>query len=97
MVCFAPSTKRIKTLKSLQTELGRLGSALERLDDAEKSWLHRCAMICTIGASTRIENAVLTDAEIEWVDTTLSRDGHVTSFDLHKAAIIPIPSNRLHL
>jgi hypothetical protein len=56
--------------------------------DAEASWLHRWALISTIGASTRIENAVLTDAEIDWVDTALSRDGHVTAFDANKAGIL---------
>lgn len=97
MLSFTPTPKLEKALKSVQAELNRLGAELAQINDQESLWLHRWALISTIGASTRIENAVLTDAEIEWVDTTLSRDGHVTSFDLHKAAIIPIPSNRLHL
>jgi len=58
------------------------------VSDAEASWLHRWALISTIGASTRIENAVLTDAEIDWVDTTLSQDGHVTAFGANKVAIL---------
>ncbi|MCK5806200.1 MAG: Fic family protein, partial [Lentisphaeria bacterium] len=40
----------------------------------------RQAYISTIGASTRIENAVLTDAQIEWIDTELSADGRPTAF-----------------
>lgn len=58
------------------------------MPEAEATWLHRWALISTIGASTRIENAVLTDAEIDWVDTALSQDGHVTAFDANKAAIL---------
>lgn len=35
------------------------------MPDAEVLWLHRWALISIIGASTRIETAVLTDAEID--------------------------------
>jgi len=45
-------------------------------------------LISTIGASTRIENAVLTDQEIDWVDTTLSKDGKPTSFEAKKSFIV---------
>lgn len=45
-------------------------------------------MISTIGASTRIENAALTDAKIEWVDTMLSKDNHPSTFEAKKTAII---------
>jgi len=45
-------------------------------------------LISTVGASTRIENAVLTDAEIAWVDTTLSNDGHPSAFAAKKWAIL---------
>ena len=31
---------------------------------------------------------MLTDAEIDWVDTALLQDGHVTAFDANKAAIL---------
>ncbi len=72
----------------MQAEVNRLAAELARVPDAEASWLHRWALISTIGASTRIENAVLTDAEIDWVDTALSQDGHVTAFDANKAAIL---------
>lgn len=33
-----------------------------------------------VGASTRIENAVLTDPEIDWIDTVLTKDGHPSAF-----------------
>jgi Fic family protein len=87
MLSFTPSIKLEKALKSIQASLNRLSAELARLPEPEASWLHRWALISTIGASTRIENAVLTDAEIEWVDTTLSRDGHAEAFETHKLAI----------
>ncbi len=88
MLSFTPSVKLEKALKAVQSEVNRLSAELARVVDAEASWLHRWALISTIGASTRIENAVLTDAEIDWVDTALSRDGHVTAFDANKAGIL---------
>jgi Fic family protein len=88
VLSFTPSPKLEKALKAVQAEVTRLATDLARLPDAEAMWLHRWAMISTIGASTRIENAVLTDAEIDWIDTALSRDGHVTAFDANKAEIL---------
>ncbi len=88
MLSFTPSGRLEKALKAVQAEVNRLAAELARVPDAEASWLHRWALISTIGASTRIENAVLTDAEIDWVDTALSQDGHVTAFDANKAAIL---------
>jgi Fic family protein len=88
LLSFTPSGRLEKALKAVQAEVNRLAAELARVPDAEASWLHRWALISTIGASTRIENAVLTDAEIDWVDTALSQDGHVTAFDANKAAIL---------
>ncbi|MFA4874369.1 MAG: Fic family protein [bacterium] len=42
--------------------------------------MHRYARISTIGATTRIENAILTDVEVDWLDKTLSADGRTTAF-----------------
>ncbi len=49
--------------------------------------IHRFARISTIGASTRIENAVLTDAEINWIDTVLTADAKPTAFEAHRYII----------
>jgi len=38
-----------------------------------------------VGASTRIENAVLTDGEIQWLDTVLTKDGQPTAFQNNRA------------
>ena len=57
MLSFTPSGKLEKALKAVQAEVNRLAAELARVPDAEASWLHRWALISTIGASTRIENA----------------------------------------
>lgn len=85
---FQPSTKLELALKKTQSEIDRLARELEVVTEDERAWLHRWALISTVGASTRIENAVLTDAEVEWVDTTLSKDGHPTAFEAKKTEIL---------
>lgn len=49
--------------------------------------IHRYARISMIGASTRIENAVLTDTEIDWMDARLGDDSRLGSFERHKHSI----------
>jgi Fic family protein len=88
LLSFTPSPKLGKALRSIQSDLARLSAELALIPEAERTWLHRWALISTVGASTRIENAVLTDAEIGWVDTALSRGGQVTSFQANKASIL---------
>jgi len=85
---FRPSVKLELALKKTQSELERLSRELDGIEQDERAWLHRWTLISTVGASTRIENAVLTDAEIEWVDTTLSEDGRPTAFEARKTAIL---------
>lgn len=84
---FRPSTKLERALKKTQSDIERLARDIEDIEEDERAWLHRWALISTIGASTRIENAVLTDAEIDWVDTTLSEDDHPSAFEAKKAEI----------
>lgn len=88
ILSFRPSAKLEKALKSTQAKIERLALELEDMGDDEQAWLHRWAMISTVGASTRIENAVLTDAEIEWVDTALSEDGRPSAFEAQKEGIL---------
>ncbi len=40
-----------------------------------------------VGASTRIENAVLTDSEIDWLGFVLGKDGKQTALAAHKVQI----------
>src|SRR3989338_9315994 len=88
MLSFSPSLKLEKALKALQADIVLLAQELSTMDEIEKSWLHKFILISTIGASTRIENAALTDAEIEWVDTTLTQDGKTTAYQAKRAVIL---------
>lgn len=88
MLSFSPTPKLEKALKALQVDIVLLAQELSNMDEAGKSWLHKSALISTIGASTRIENAVLTDAEIEWVDTTLTQDGKTTAYEAKRTVIL---------
>lgn len=88
MLSFEPSLKLEKTLKRLQEQVVSAASGLGSLSAEEAHYLNRCALISNVGASTRIENALLTDIEVEWVDTTLSADGRTTSFEQHKEFIL---------
>lgn len=88
MLSFSPSLKLEKALKTLQTDILLLAQELLTMDEAEKTWLHKSILVSTVGASTRIENAVLTDAEIEWVDTTLTQDGKTTAYEAKRTLIL---------
>jgi len=88
MLSFTPSQKIENRLKILQGLLAETYKDLEALSPDETRYIHRCAFISNIGASTRIENAVLTDQEIEWVDTTLNNHGNATAFEEKKSFIL---------
>ena len=88
MLSFTPSLKLEKALKRLQGQLVEAFAQASTVPADEARYLNRCALISNVGASTRIENAVLTDVEVEWVDTTLSADNRPTAFEAHKAYIL---------
>ena len=46
----------------------------------ELSYTHRNVLVSMVGASTRIENVVLTDAEVDWIDTKLTEDAKTTAY-----------------
>jgi len=88
MLSFTPSTKLEKELRRLQGLFFETYKISEEISTDESDFLNRFALISNIGASTRIENAVLTDQEIEWVDTTLKNDGRLTAFEEKKEVIL---------
>ncbi len=88
MLSFTPNIEAEKDLVRFQGRLIETWISISALPENELVYLHRQALISTIGASTRIENAVLTDEEIDWVDTTLSHDSRTTSFEDQKPSII---------
>ena len=61
MLSFTPDSNLEKWLINLNGLLIETIKGLESLSPEEAGFLHRFALISKIGASTRIENAVLTD------------------------------------
>ena len=88
MLSFRPTAKLVKELINVQSKFATVWQSMESLCLDEKCYLQHQALISAIGASTRIENAVLTDQEIDWVDTVLSEDGKPTAFEVKKSFII---------
>lgn len=76
--------KKLKNISELASEKR---VHLENLSIECREAIHHYARISNIGASTRIENAVLTDTEIDWVDLTLGDDSRIGSFEKHKPFI----------
>lgn len=88
MLSFPISEAMEKALRELQGQIAYRSAMIaftESKDELE--YLHRNAFISTIGASTRIENAVLTDQEVDWVDTVLTQEGKTTAFEAQKEYI----------
>lgn len=80
MLSFAIDADLTRQLKAFQTAVAEKYSEIRGLPADELATIHRYARISMIGASTRIENAILTDPEIGWLDEVLSADGKTTSF-----------------
>ena len=87
MLSFTPTEAMEKALRDMQGLIAYNQVTLETLPPEELEYLRHNAFISSIGASTRIENAVLTDNEINWVDTVLTSDGKTTAFEARKAYI----------
>jgi len=88
MLSFQPSQKLENELRILQGSIVETYKNIEDLSPDESKYLHRFALISNIGASTRIENAVLTDHEVEWVDTILQNNSKTTAFEENKLIIL---------
>jgi Fic family protein len=88
MLSFQLTTDAEKRVKALQALLVRSAAELERVTPQERTYLNHFALISNVGASTRIENAVLTDVEIDWVDSELASDDRPTAFEEKKRAIL---------
>ena len=88
MLSFTPGHKLENELRILQGLFVETYKSIENLSSEEAKYLHRFALISNIGASTRIENAILTDQEIEWVDTILQKNGKTMAFEENKIFIL---------
>ena len=87
MLSFKIDSKLTKKLIALNERISDQSALVSTLPIEELDAIHRYARISMIGASTRIENAVLTDAEINWLDTVLESDARPTAFHTNRAAI----------
>lgn len=88
MISFELNLKLEKELKKLEASLIEKYYEIKHLKPEERKYIEKQALISNVGASTRIENAVLTDIEVEWVDTTLTKDGKTTAFESKKEYIL---------
>jgi len=87
MLSFSLTQETINKLKRLDNAIAALYAQIIHLDTTELETIHRYAVVSTIGSSTRIENALLTDSEINWLDTILSANGRKTAFEQNKLLI----------
>ncbi|MBF0493316.1 MAG: Fic family protein [Deltaproteobacteria bacterium] len=81
MLSFELTNKITKELQDVNKLLVPVISKLKTYSPSFLDEIHHLAQVSNIGASTRIENAVLTDAEIYWIDTQLSQDVKTTTFE----------------
>lgn len=87
MLSFIITDEITKKLKHVSELTADKASYLHSLSPEYRESIHRYARISTIGSTTRIENAILTDPEIKWLDATLSADGRPTAFFKEKKYI----------
>ncbi len=87
MLSFNLDAQITKQLIALNELIAEKYAFLQTLPEDEKENIHRYAWISMVGASTRIENAILTDSEVDWIDSILGKDGKQTAFDAHKTQI----------
>ena len=87
MMSFQINDSIVIELRKLAQSIALTHQAVHGMDSEELDYIHRNVLISTVGASTRIENAVLTDAEVDWLDTKLTEDAKTTAFLDHREFI----------
>jgi len=87
MLSYKISDASVRELKRIGETAAEKSVLLSTMPEDKKEAMRRYAMVSQVGSTTRIENAVLTDVEVEWMDRTLSMDGRPTSFQKEKAHI----------
>lgn len=79
MLSYTISQHQLQRLRQFHQQVSRTYADFHTYSEATKVAIHHYALISMVGASTRIENALLTDSEIEWLDTVLTEDGKTTA------------------
>ncbi|MCB9084589.1 MAG: Fic family protein [Bdellovibrionaceae bacterium] len=88
MLSFQIDTELTKQLVALNDQISEKYALLQGLTKDQRESIHKYAWISSVGASTRIENAILTDSEIGWLDSILGKDGKASAFDAHREAVL---------
>lgn len=84
---FDMTQKNFQDLQNLENRIINVYATLKSLSEDELQAIHQFAKVSMIGASTRIENAQLTDMEVDWMDTLLSTEGKTTAFENNRILI----------
>lgn len=79
--------KIIQEIKNLHNQFILAFAQINSYSEDTKAFMKKLAYASTIGGSTRIENAQLTDSEIYWIDTILETDSKTTAFNSNKRFI----------
>jgi len=80
MLSYNLNSKLYSDIKELSNKIALKAERLKEISQHELEEIHRMARVSQVGASTRIENAVLTDPEVNWIDTILSESARPTAF-----------------
>ena len=84
MMSFQIDNSIVIELRELAQATARKHKTVLSMGNEELDYIHRNVRISIVGASTRIENAVLTDAEVDWLDTKLTEDARTTAYLDHR-------------
>ncbi|MBF0430088.1 MAG: Fic family protein [Fibrobacteria bacterium] len=76
MLNFLLTDNQEKKLQKLLLDYKLARTKIEGWTSEKRQYVKKQSLISNIGASTRIENALLTDIEIEWIETTISKEPH---------------------
>lgn len=87
MLSFFLSEELKNHTRAVNNLLTELYAKVSYITPDELSAIRKYARISNIGASTRIENALLTNSEIDWIDTILTCEAKTTAFDQYKDRI----------
>lgn len=74
-------------LKDLDNQFVKIYGKIQTFSENELLFIHKLAKASMIGASTRIENALLTDQEVNWLDTLLETSPNVRAFEENRSLI----------
>ncbi len=76
MLSYNVSDESVKKLKEINQKFEHSRLILATFSEDKKAFIRNQSYISNIGASTRIENAILTNEEIEWIDTEILSEPH---------------------